>query len=37
VQLDRRIGNLAGEGSVIGVGFPGMGEEGWSTRVSGAL
>ena len=28
---------MAGEGSVIGVGFPGMGEEGWSTRVSGAL
>ena len=37
MQLDRRTGKLAGEGSIIGVGFPGVGEEGWSIGVSGAL
>ena len=37
MRLDRRTGKLAGEGSVIGSGFLGVGEEGWSTGVSGAL
>ena len=37
MQLDRRTGRLAGEGSVMGVGLPGMGEESWSARGSGAL
>jgi len=37
VRLDRQTRRLAGEGSVMGAGLPGVGEEGWSARGSGAL
>jgi len=37
VRLDRRTGRSVGEGSVMGVRLPGVGEEGWSAGGSGAL
>jgi len=37
VVLDRQTGRSSREGSVMGAGLPGVGEEGWSSGGSGAL
>jgi len=37
VRLDHRTGRSVGEGSIMGVRLPGVGEEGWSNGSSGAL